>query len=84
MSDHGLLHRHHRLLGRLVRDTVHDRIGILQAIAPDTDTTTPVAWLRPPGGGTEWTTPPTAIVPADTPTAHPAGHEPAPRTGGGD
>jgi len=29
MSDHSLLHRHHRLLGRLVRDTVHDRIGIL-------------------------------------------------------
>jgi hypothetical protein len=66
VSDRGLLHQHHRLLGRLVRDTAHDRIGTLQAIAPDTDTTTPVAWLRPPHGGTEWTTPAKAVVSADT------------------
>lgn len=86
MSDGGLLHQHHRLLGRLVRDTVHDRIGVLQAIAPDVDTTTPLAWLRPSGGGTEWTTPPQAIVPADTatPTAHPVKRRTAPeRTGRG-
>lgn len=71
MSDGGLLHQHHRLLGRPVRDTAHDRIGILQAIAPDVGTDTPaVAWLRPPGGGTEWTTPRTAIVPAETVVDH--------------
>ncbi|MFB7032205.1 MULTISPECIES: hypothetical protein [unclassified Streptomyces] len=56
------LHREHCWIGREVEDTATGRRGILHAIAPDTDENTPVAWLRPIGGGTEWTTYPTALA----------------------
>ncbi|WP_371100088.1 hypothetical protein [Streptomyces sp. PU_AKi4] len=48
-----MLHEKHRLIGRPVRDTASGRTGIPQAIAPDVGTDTPVAWLRPSGGGIE-------------------------------
>ncbi|MFI2511552.1 hypothetical protein [Streptomyces sp. NPDC018972] len=68
MTTTGMLHEKHRLIGRLVRDTASGRAGILQAIAPDVGTDTPVAWLRPSGGGIEWTTPVGAIEPVTVPT----------------
>ncbi|MFC8442104.1 hypothetical protein ACFUJT_28555 [Streptomyces griseoincarnatus] len=40
-----MLHEPHRLIGRLVRDTVSGRIGVLRAIAPDGDMPEPAAWL---------------------------------------
>lgn len=68
-----MMHHTHPLLGRLVRDTASGRSGVLQAIAPDGDTPQPVAWLRPPGGGTEWTTSLRALIPADAPGPGPGG-----------
>ncbi|MFF8369281.1 hypothetical protein ACF05W_10610 [Streptomyces lydicus] len=71
--DLGLGHIEHPLLNRLVVDHAHDdRIGVLRALAPDSKDNTfglvlmvpntpPVAWLRPEGGGQEWTTDPDAI-----------------------
>ncbi|MFJ3310482.1 hypothetical protein ACIPSA_47460 [Streptomyces sp. NPDC086549] len=68
-----LLHRDHRWIGREVEDTATGRRGILRAIAPDGDKPRPVAWLRPEGGGTEWTTDPGSLAnPAPlTPDSHP-------------
>lgn len=63
MSTTSMLHEPHRLIGRLVRDTLSGRIGLLRAIAPDGDAPEPAAWLIPEGGGTEWTTPPQSIEP---------------------
>ncbi|MER7485168.1 hypothetical protein ABTY20_04390 [Streptomyces sp. NPDC126497] len=68
MTTTGMLHDEHRLLGRLVRGTASGRTGILQAIAPDVGTDAPVAWLRPSGGGIEWTTQTRAIEPVTVPT----------------
>ncbi|WP_243762187.1 hypothetical protein [Streptomyces sp. Tu 3180] len=62
-----MLHERHRLLGRLVRDTVSGRTGVLRAVAPDGDAPKPVAWLIPRGGGIEWTTPLRAIEPVTAP-----------------
>ncbi|CUW33441.1 MULTISPECIES: hypothetical protein [Streptomyces] len=69
-----LLHRDHRWLGREVEDIATGRRGTLRAIAPDGDKPRPVAWLIPPGGGTEWTTDPAALAnPAPvTPDTSPA------------
>ncbi|MGW2952853.1 hypothetical protein [Streptomyces eurythermus] len=58
----GLLHHSHPWTGREVEDTLTGRRGILRALAPDGDSPRPVAWLRPPGGGTEWTTGPEALA----------------------
>ncbi|MEU1266692.1 hypothetical protein ABZ473_32440 [Streptomyces cellulosae] len=67
MNAMSMLHKPHRLIGRLVRDTLSGRIGVLRAIAPDGDTTEPAAWLIPEGGGTEWTTTPRSIEPVVLP-----------------
>ncbi|MFD3998946.1 hypothetical protein [Streptomyces sp. NPDC058583] len=69
-----LLHHDHPWIGRDVEDTATGRRGTLHAIAPDLDKPGPVAWLRPVGGGTEWTTDPTALAnPAPlTPDTRPA------------
>ncbi|MER6847034.1 hypothetical protein AB0A81_26500 [Streptomyces flaveolus] len=66
-----MLHHTHPLLGRPVLDTASGRTGVLQAIAPDGDTPQPVAWLRPEGGGTEWTTSLRAIEPVTAPDPPP-------------
>jgi hypothetical protein len=58
----GLFHSDYPWLGRDVEDTVTGRRGTLRAIAPDVDKPHPVAWLLPPGGGTEWTTDPRALT----------------------
>jgi len=57
-----LLHCAHPWIGRDVEDTVTGKRGTLRAIAPDGDKPRPVAWLLPPGGGTEWTTDPKALA----------------------
>ncbi|CAL9673100.1 hypothetical protein [Streptomyces sp. enrichment culture] len=69
----GLLHHSHPWIGRDVEDTLTGRRGILRALAPDGDSPRLVAWLRPPGGGVEWTTHPDALAnPAPiTPGIHP-------------
>ncbi|WP_406509065.1 hypothetical protein [Streptomyces sp. NBC_00212] len=54
-ADLGLLHESHLWLGQIVTDTATERHGELRAIAPDL-AAQPVAWLRPVGGGREWTT----------------------------
>lgn len=54
-KDLGLLHLSHHWLGQMVTDTMTGRRGELRAIAPDLEEE-PVAWLRPVGGGREWTT----------------------------
>ncbi|MFC9484601.1 hypothetical protein ACFTZM_00790 [Streptomyces hydrogenans] len=58
------LHQKHRWIGREVEDTVTGRRGILTAVAPDgaDPLARPLAWLRPLGGGTEWTTAPAALA----------------------
>ncbi|MFC9259330.1 hypothetical protein ACFRFJ_21235 [Streptomyces hydrogenans] len=68
-----MLHRPHRWIGREVEDTATGRRGVLTAIAPDTDDSRPMAWLRPAGGGTEWTTDPAALARPTpvTPSTHP-------------
>ncbi|MGW4149292.1 hypothetical protein [Streptomyces albogriseolus] len=67
MNATSMLHQRHRLIGRLVRDTLSRQIGVLRAIAPDGDAPEPVAWLIPEGGGTEWTTTPRSIEPVALP-----------------
>ena len=69
------MHHDHPWIGRAVEDTASGRRGILRAIAPDADQPHPVAWLRPPGGGIEWTTAPGALAnPAPlTPDTNPKG-----------
>lgn len=64
MSGGSFLHQKHRWLGREVEDTVTGRRGVLTAVAPDAadPRARPLAWLRPLGGGTEWTTPPSALA----------------------
>ncbi|MGW4781464.1 hypothetical protein ACWEPA_33000 [Streptomyces filamentosus] len=64
MSGGSFLHQKHRWLGREVEDTVTGRRGILTAVAPDPadPRARPLAWLRPLGGGTEWTTTPAALA----------------------
>ncbi|RZF02923.1 hypothetical protein [Streptomyces albidoflavus] len=65
-----LLHRTHPWIGFEVEDTATGTRGILRAVAPDMSgpaplygrTPRPVAWLRPPGGGQEWTTDPEALA----------------------
>ncbi|WP_440581239.1 hypothetical protein [Streptomyces sp. PT19] len=69
MSATSMLHEPHRLMGCLVRDTISGRTGVLRAIAPDGDVPKPVAWLRPAGGGREWTTPPKALELVGLPTS---------------
>jgi hypothetical protein len=69
-----LLHRNHPWIGREVEDTATGRRGTLCAIAPDGDKPRPMAWLRPPGGGMEWTTDPASLanpapITPDTPTS---------------
>ncbi|MET8566153.1 hypothetical protein ABZV75_38430 [Streptomyces flaveolus] len=72
-----LLHRRHPWIGRAVLDTATGRRGVLRAVAPLPDGTRPVAWLRPAGGGREWTTSLGALTdPAPiTPDTHPARHD---------
>lgn len=48
-------------MGREVTDTATGRRGILKALAPDGNRPRLLAWLRPAGGGTEWTTDPGAL-----------------------
>lgn len=69
-----MLHGDHPWLGRDVEDTVTGRRGTLRAIAPEGEKLRLVAWLRPLGGGVEWTTDPNALAdPAPiTPDTHPA------------
>ncbi|MFF6888723.1 hypothetical protein ACFY9F_36735 [Streptomyces sp. NPDC012421] len=64
MSGGSFLHQAHRWLGREVEDTVTGRRGILTAVAPEgaDPRARPLAWLRPLGGGTEWTTFPAALA----------------------
>ncbi|MFE9356359.1 hypothetical protein [Streptomyces olivaceoviridis] len=74
-----LLHRRHPWIGRAVLDTATGRRGILRAVAPlpNSNSTRPVAWPRPAGGGREWTTSLGALsdpVPI-TPGTHPARHD---------
>ncbi|MEV0186499.1 hypothetical protein AB0I54_45985 [Streptomyces sp. NPDC050625] len=69
MKDLGLQHHNHPLMGHRVLDTATGRTGILQAIAPDGTSPKPVAWLRPEGGGTEWTTA-TGAIEAAGPITH--------------
>ncbi|MEU5163837.1 hypothetical protein AB0G74_30075 [Streptomyces sp. NPDC020875] len=58
-----LLHHDHPWLGLDVEDTAIGRRGTLRAIAPDSDQRSRVvAWLHPPGGGTEWTTDPDSLT----------------------
>ncbi|NGO72262.1 hypothetical protein [Streptomyces boncukensis] len=70
----GLAHEDHPLLGHRVRDTAHQVVGVLRAVAPEATTEAqrtltpqpsrgapPVAWLAPERGGREWTTPLEAI-----------------------
>ncbi|MEU5445811.1 hypothetical protein [Streptomyces griseofuscus] len=74
-SDGALLHSEHPWIGREVTDTATGRRGILRALAPEGDIVpAPVAWLRPVGGGREWTTDPGALAdPAPiTPRTRPA------------
>ncbi|AKN75016.1 hypothetical protein QR97_39770 [Streptomyces sp. PBH53] len=68
-----LLHHAHPWIGRTVEDTATGRRGVLRAVAPDPETSRPVAWLAPAGGGTEWTTALGAVAnPAPiTPDTHP-------------
>ncbi|MEU8653645.1 hypothetical protein [Streptomyces sp. NPDC048737] len=63
MTATGMLHERPRLIGRLVRDAVSGRTGVLRAVAPDGDAAQPVAWLMSAGSGIEWTTPLRAIQP---------------------
>jgi hypothetical protein len=60
----GLGHESHPLLGTLVVDTASGRVGILRAIVQDDPRRRAGlrrAWLRPEGGGVEWTTDPDAV-----------------------
>ncbi|MFF8883271.1 hypothetical protein [Streptomyces flaveolus] len=66
-----LLHYTHPLPGPFVCDTASGRTGVLQAVAPDCDTPQPVAWLRPEGGGTEWTISLRAVDPVTAPDPPP-------------
>ncbi|MGW0764128.1 hypothetical protein [Streptomyces sp. NPDC002676] len=72
-SSLGLLHRARRWLGRQVLDAASGRTGILRAIAPEPNGRRLVAWLRPMGGGCEWTTDPGTleVVGRITPRTHP-------------
>ncbi|MGW3463502.1 hypothetical protein ACWDE9_29675 [Streptomyces olivaceoviridis] len=72
-----LLHRRHPWIGRAVLDNETGRRGILRAVAPLPESTLPVAWLRPAGGGREWTTSLGALSdPAPiTPDTRPARHD---------
>jgi hypothetical protein len=67
--DLGLAHESHALLGRLVLDTRSGRIGILRAVVWEKPAygrrRRRRAWLRPEGGGVEWTTAPEAIRAVD-------------------
>lgn len=66
-------HHPHPWLGRQVRDGATGKTGVLCAIAPEPDDgppkepvvrledRPPVAWLRPVGGGREWTTDPNRL-----------------------
>ncbi|MFF8911673.1 hypothetical protein [Streptomyces olivaceoviridis] len=69
-----LLHRRHPWIGRAVLDNETGRRGILRAVAPLPESTRPVAWLRPSGGGREWTTSLGALSdPAPITPPHPPG-----------
>ncbi|MEU3862907.1 hypothetical protein AB0F03_37450 [Streptomyces sp. NPDC028722] len=57
-----MLHDDHPWVGREVEDTASGRRGILRAVAPEGDPPRAVAWLRPAGGGTEWTTAVSALA----------------------
>lgn len=66
--DLGLLHETHPLLGRLVVDAGTGRVGVLRAVVRDVPArdgrrrgVVRRAWLRPEGGGVEWTADPAAI-----------------------
>jgi hypothetical protein len=59
--------------GTLVRDLANDRVGVLQDVRLYVDAQLPpgtrpklAAFLRPVGGGTEWTTDPDLITPEAT------------------
>jgi hypothetical protein len=69
-----MLHETHRLIGRLVRDTISGRTGVLRAVTPDGDAPKPVAWLIPAQGGIEWTTPVQVIEPVTAPTPYQPPH----------
>ena len=43
--------------GRLVRDTATDRVGVVMDVFYEGDRPVQI-WLRPVGGGQEWTTSP--------------------------
>lgn len=47
------------LLGALVRDTSSDRVGVVMDVRGTS------VYLRPPGGGIEWTVLPEELEPAD-------------------
>ncbi|MFZ4240866.1 hypothetical protein ACOZGD_37600 [Streptomyces murinus] len=68
-GDGALLRAAHPWIGRVVTDTATGRRGVLRAVDVAV-----VAWLRPVGGGCEWTTAPDALTePAPTtPTSRPA------------
>ena len=64
-------------VGQLVRDTETGRVGELMAVTDYTDASQPthirprvvqrLAFLRPDGGGVEWTTSPNSIIAAIDP-----------------